>query len=318
MIFFIRWLKINLLIIFGYVMLLTIYYYVDSNKFLTKSIMEHIDFYMYLVYFSTILSVFGIVISLLIDSIFDILNKSKTYYNKSSTNIFKSQSNFNGAVVEGFKLQSDINKSQSDINKLQSDFNGECINLFEILFGVVKDLSQNVKVLDFSIIDLANKIIKKLKHKNKPLKSISRLNIIVYYVYCLFLYKHGIRIIKDDVPIKRPNSLLFVNLIRQIIETEDEKEVTTIHLIEINTELKKSLKKVKNIILEKPVTEEDLNNIDEIIEFVISDIGYRKTRLIELDITKRSRVWQSTEIHHVILDEDIIKEFEIRRSKDNV
>ena len=93
-----------------------------------------------------------------------------------------------------------------------------------------------IKAMDYSIIDLANKIIEQAQNMKVKRLGLTKLQKLVYYVYGEYLAKEKIRLVKDDEPQKWPHGPVFFQIYK---ETRTMGMIDKINCKTLETELNK-------------------------------------------------------------------------------
>ena len=158
-----------------------------------------------------------------------------------------------------------------------------------------------IKAMDYSIIDLANKIIEQAQNMKVKRLGLTKLQKLVYYVYGEYLLRQNIRLIKDDEPQKWPHGPVFFQIY---------KETRTMGMIDkINC---KTLETLKNIEITKD-EQLDHTNLDAIIAEVLQNYGERTATALSKDTHRSGYAWDKTKFFNdPLLDEYIRDEFRLR------
>ena len=163
-----------------------------------------------------------------------------------------------------------------------------------------------IKAMDYSIIDLANKIIEQAQNMKVKRLGLTKLQKLVYYVYGEYLLRQNIRLIKDDEPQKWPHGPVFFQLY---------KETRTMGMIDkINC---KTLETLKNIEITKD-KQLDHTNLDVMISAVLQNYGERTATALSKDTHRSGYAWDKTQDFGLIIaDKHVIDEFNEREQENN-
>lgn len=163
-----------------------------------------------------------------------------------------------------------------------------------------------IKAMDYSIIDLANKIIEQAQKSGVKRLGLTKLQKLVYYVYGEYLLRQNIRLIKDDEPQKWPHGPVFFQLY---------KETRTMGMIDkINC---KTLETLENIEITKD-KQLDHTNLDAIIAEVLQNYGERTATALSKDTHRSGYAWDKTQDFGLIIaDKHVIDEFNEREQENN-
>jgi uncharacterized phage-associated protein len=163
-----------------------------------------------------------------------------------------------------------------------------------------------IKAMDYSIIDLANKIIEQVQKMKVKMLGLTKLQKLVYYVYGEYLAQEKIRLVKDDEPQKWPHGPVFFQLY---------KETRTMGII--NTINCKTLESLENIEIEKD-KQPDHTRLDEIIAEVLQNYGERTAIALSKDTHRSGYAWDKTQDFGLIIaDKHVIDEFNEREQENN-
>ena len=163
-----------------------------------------------------------------------------------------------------------------------------------------------IKAMDYSIIDLANKIIEQAQKSGVKRLGLTKLQKLVYYVYGEYLLRQNIRLIKDDEPQKWPHGPVFFQLY---------KETRTMGMIDkINC---KTLETLENIEITKD-KKLDHTNLDVMIAEVLQNYGERTATALSKDTHRSGYAWDKTQDFGLIIaDKHVIDEFNEREQENN-
>lgn len=161
-----------------------------------------------------------------------------------------------------------------------------------------------IKAMDYSIIDLANKIIEQTKIRNIILTK-AKLYTLLYYVYGEYLTQENIRLIKDDEPSKWNYSYGFPIFFKLHSKIRNMNRID-----KINCETLDSLENIE-ITKDKKL---DNTKLDEIIDEVFRKYGQKTTVKLIKDVCISGYAWDKTShFTATILDKYIIEEFNDRK-----
>ena len=164
-----------------------------------------------------------------------------------------------------------------------------------------------IKAMDYSIIDLANKIIEQAQKSGVKRLGLTKLQRLVYYVYGLYLAKEKIRLIKDEEPVKWPQGPVFYQLYKWTINMG--------MIAKINCKTLETLEHIE-ITKDKRL---DYTKLDAIIIEVIQNFGERKATALSKDTCRSGYAWDKAKFFNdPLLDEDIIDEFILRAEKNKL
>jgi uncharacterized phage-associated protein len=161
-----------------------------------------------------------------------------------------------------------------------------------------------IKAMDYSIIDLANKIIEQAQNMKVKRLGLTKLQKLVYYVYGEYLAKEKIRLVKDD----EPQKMYFGPVFPQLYElTKDNYKLDN----KIDTNKKYTLKQLENMEILK--TELNKEVLDNIIDSVLNTYGAKTARELSEDTHRSGYAWDKTKFFKdPLLDEYIRDEFRLR------
>ena len=161
-----------------------------------------------------------------------------------------------------------------------------------------------IKVLDYSIIDVANEIIKRAK-EDKITLNLTKLQKLMYFVYGEFLLRDQIRLFKDDEPRKLPHGPFFSSLYDVTKKLGVENEILE--------EYKDKTKNLGDLNIVDFNFKDDLQNI---LENVWNEHKSKTAKELSDDTHKEGYAWDKCTSYYTVLeDEDIVAEFEDRRKE---